>query len=497
MRASPTTLGALLLAASGVSAIDLDVNSTDSILSASKTIVNSILYTYNGNGSSGPAIPGLLPKPYYWWESGYMFDSLINYWSLSGDDSVVQTIQDGMLFQVGPDNNYMPPNQSKSLGNDDQAFWALAAMTAAEKGLPMPDDASVSWIDLAKNVFDSQVVRWDEESCGGGLKWQIFTFNNGYNYKNSISQGTFALLAARLARYTGNQTYSDWAQRAVDWTRNIGLLTHEGAVYDGTDDLMNCSEINRLQWTINAGLFLNIGSYMINSVSPHVDVSKNKKLITTCNQTQNDTSAWNDLIWPIFLTANRIFVDSGASANSQGRATITEVACAASDTCNVDQLSYKGILARAYGNFQALTASSPSSLNGTTSADAYSRAASILRASAEGAAAQCSGGPNGTTCGFDWVSDEWDGTQGIGQDLDALEVILANLPAKGLNRANTTVTGTSSNGTTVTATDSGNGTGTQSGSVETSTSGAAGLWSSSALVALFSASFICLLRLSM
>lgn len=263
-----TGVGAFLFAAGTVSAIDLDVNSTDSILSASKTIVGNILKIYN-NGSNGPKIPGLLPEPYYWWEAGYMFDSLINYWSHSGDDSVVEPVQLGMHYQVGPDENYMPPNQSKSIGNDDEAIWALAAMTAAEVDFPLPSGSTVTWLQLAENVFNNLVVRWDEESCNGGLRWQIFTFNQGYNYKNSISQGTFAYLAARLARYTGNSTYSDWAQRAVDWTRDVGLLTSEGAVYDGTNTATNCSQINHLQWTMYAGLFLNTGSYMVNMVSAH------------------------------------------------------------------------------------------------------------------------------------------------------------------------------------------------------------------------------------
>lgn len=262
-------LGAILIAAGVVNAIDLDVNSTDSILGASKTIVGNILKVYNQNGS-GPAIPGLLPSPYYWWEAGYMFDSLINYWSLSGDDSIVQTIQDGMLFQVGPDNNYMPLNQTKSLGNDDQAFWALAAMTAAEMGFPLPSGADVTWTQLAQNVFNNQVMRWDNDTCDGGLRWQIFTFNQGYNYKNSISQGGFAYLGARLAKYTGNQTYSEWAQRAVDWTRDVGLLTSEGSVFDGTDTLTNCSSISHLEWTMDSGIFLDIGAYMVNMVSIHL-----------------------------------------------------------------------------------------------------------------------------------------------------------------------------------------------------------------------------------
>ena len=141
-------------------------------------------------------------------------------------------------------------------------------MTAAENGLPERSGQSISWVQLATNVFESQVLRWNEESCGGGLKWQIFTFNNGYNYKNSFTQGSFALLAARLARYTGNTTYGDWAQKSVEWSYQIGLINNEtGAVFDGTDDTTNCSEINHVQWTMNAGLLIDAGAYMTNIVS--------------------------------------------------------------------------------------------------------------------------------------------------------------------------------------------------------------------------------------
>lgn len=58
----------------------------------------------------------------------------------------------------------------------------------------------------------------------------------------------------------------------------------------------------------------------------------------------------------------------------------------------------------------------------------HERIAFILQQSAKGAAAQCVGGENGTTCGSNWASSEWDGTEGLGQDLSALNVILANLP---------------------------------------------------------------------
>lgn len=71
----------------------------------------------------------------------------------------------------------MPPNQTKDLGNDDQVFWAFAAMAAAELNFPNPPSDQPQWLALAQAVFNTQALRWDTTSCGGGLKWQIFSFN--------------------------------------------------------------------------------------------------------------------------------------------------------------------------------------------------------------------------------------------------------------------------------------------------------------------------------
>lgn len=140
----------------------------------------------------------------------------------------------------------MPPNQTKTEGNDDQGFWALAVMSAAETNFPNPPSDQPQWLALAQAVFNLQAARWDMSTCGGGLRWQIFTFNNGYNYKNSISNGCFFNLAARLAKYTGNNTYAEWAEKTWDWTAAVGLLDNSYYVYDGSDDLLNCSRVNRI-----------------------------------------------------------------------------------------------------------------------------------------------------------------------------------------------------------------------------------------------------------
>ena len=144
-------------------------------------------------------------------------------------------------------------------------MWALAAMMAAEQQLPSPP-ASPLWIDLAKNVFDLQASRWDTATCGGGLRWQIFKVNDGYAYKNNPSAGTFFQLATRLARYTGNQTYTDWAVKTWDWTTSIGLIDSDFKVYDGAYTTTKCSDINNLEWTYTAGMFLYGSAVMYNYV---------------------------------------------------------------------------------------------------------------------------------------------------------------------------------------------------------------------------------------
>ena len=117
------------------------------------------------------------------------------------------------------------------------------------------------------NVFNEQAARWDTSTCDGGLRWQIFTFNDGYNYKNSIAAGAFFQLAARLARYTGNQTYADWATKSYEWTSTVGFISDDYRVFDGAFVKGNCSAISRLQWTYVAATFMYGSAVMTNYVS--------------------------------------------------------------------------------------------------------------------------------------------------------------------------------------------------------------------------------------
>lgn len=140
-------------------------------------------------------------------------------------------------------------------------------MDAAELNFPDPPPSSPSWLSLAQAVFNEQVGRWDTAVCDGGLRWQIFPFNAGYDYKNTISTGGLFQLAARLARYTGNQTYADWAETTYEWIASTKILTDNWQVWDGTSRANNCSGVVQTYWTYNVGTMIAGCSYMYNHVS--------------------------------------------------------------------------------------------------------------------------------------------------------------------------------------------------------------------------------------
>ncbi|KAF2839831.1 glycoside hydrolase family 76 protein [Patellaria atrata CBS 101060] len=376
---------AALLGMSAVKGIDLDLGSDDSIKKAASEVAYGMVKYYTGNNTGD--VPGNLPDPYYWWEAGAMFGSLVDYWYYTGDETYNEITKQAMLFQVGPNNDYMPPNQSRTLGNDDQAFWGLAALQAAEVNFPSPPDDQPDWLALAQAVVHTQIPRWDNSTCGGGLKWQIFTFNNGYNYKNTISNGCFFNMAARLAKYTGNQTYAEWATRAFEWTQNVGLMNERWHFFDGSDDLINCTRVNHIQWSYNAGVYL-LGA------------------ATMWNITESDV--WRQRTQGI-LEGTSVFFKDNTNV-------MFEVACEPNGKCDVDQRSFKAYLARW--------------MAATTKVAPWTRDYIMpkLQASATNAALQCSGGDDGKQCGLRWTNAAaFDGSVGVGEQMSALEVIQANL----------------------------------------------------------------------
>lgn len=345
---------------------------------------------YNGN-ETGVGVPGNLKAPYYWWEAGAMMMSLIDYWSYTGDYTYNDQVIEAIVHQSAEGGDFMTPNQTKSLGNDDQAFWAFAALEAAELKFPDPPRGTFSYISLAQGVFNTQAPRWDTETCGGGLKWQIFPFNAGFNYKNAISNGCFFNIGARLARYTGNTTYSDWAEKSYDWTSAIGLIGSQYEVFDGTDDQKNCSDVNHVEFSYSIATIMHGAANMWN-------ISDNAA----------DKEKWRTRVDGFVKHAKEHFFP----ANTGG--VMVEYACEGPGNCNYDMRSFKAYMAR----WLAAT----TQLCPWTAVEIMP----LLRASAIAAGEQCSGPDQ--ACGLKWTDRSvFDGSTGPGEQMAAMSVIGANL----------------------------------------------------------------------
>lgn len=381
---------------STVNAIDLNLDDTQSVKDAAATVAFGLLKYYTGNNTGD--VPGNLPDPYFWWEAGAMFGTMVDYWFLTGDDSYNAATTQALLHQVGDDEDFMPINQTRTLGNDDQGFWAMAAMSAAENKYPDPPEDQPQWLAIVQAVFNEYTWRWDEATCGGGLRWQIFTFNTGFNYKNSISNGCFFNLAARLARFTGNSTYSDWAEKVWEWEQSIDLITPDGKIYDGASvegSNTNCTGHDTIQWTYNAGIFLHGAATMYNITG---DDKWKERIDSVLNETIS-----------LFFNNSIMF----------------EFACENVERCNIDQSSFKGYLLRW--------------MAGTTQMAPYTydTIMPLIRTTASAAADACSGSPTqnfkgipGTACGFKWTAGGFDNNVGVGQQMNALSAIMYTMVDK-------------------------------------------------------------------
>lgn len=372
-----------------VGALDLDIQSLDSVRSVTSTLAYDMMTYYSGNESGN--VPGILPGPcqavecYYWWEAGAMWGALINYWQYTGDDSYQPTVIESLKFQIGPDKNYNPPNQSKNMGVDDQDFWGFAAMEAAEAGIPDVEGDFPSWLALAQAVWNFQVPLWETATCGGGFRWQVYSFNAGYNLKNTVSNGGFFQLSARLARYTGNQTYADWAEKVYNWMESSLLFQEQDGhlyIWDNTDANNNCSDVEHYVWSYNYGINLMGAAMMYNHT--------------------NGDQVWKTRIDKILDGAFFLFFPS-----EYGGGIMTEMLCEKESTCNNDQSSFKAYLSR----WMAVTA--------LLAPYTYDQIMPKLQSSAKAAATQCIGGSTGRECGRQWWSNVWDGSKGVGQQVSS------------------------------------------------------------------------------
>ncbi|KAI1333070.1 glycoside hydrolase family 76 protein [Xylariaceae sp. FL0255] len=385
MLINPTKAVALSRAVSAPSLID--INNQDSIKSVASTLAYGVQSYYTGNVTDTPETIAIFPAPVYWWEAGAAWAAMLDYSHFTGDTSYDNVTLQALMSQVGPTFNFMDPLYYGSEGNDDQAFWAFTVLDAAERNFPQPNNTIPPWLTVAENIWNSMVARWDNTSCGGGLRWQIFADNvNGLDYKNSVSNGGFFQMSARLARATNNDTYERWAEKVWDWSTKVQFIDQDYVVHDGASSKQQCNPVNPTSYSYSQGIYMYGAAIMFNYTGGN--------------------STWGDRASGL-LKGSQLYFSPFNNATD----IMFEESCETLGTCDTDMKSFKGYLSR----FMAASTQMMPSLRPDVQ--------KWLDASAIAAGKACSGGENGTTCGEKWYVGGYDGNTGLGQQLSALETV--------------------------------------------------------------------------
>jgi len=159
-------------------------------------------------------------------------------------------------------------------------------------------------------------------------------------------------------------------------------------IYDGTDETINCTGVDHHQWSYNTGVFL-YGA-------------------ATLSNYTNNSQIWVDRTVGLLAATDTFFTPYTNATDI-----MFEAACELHNSCNTDQWSMKAYLSRWLATTSLLAPYTAG------------RIGALLRASALGAAAACTSGAYGNTCGSKWFINGFNNIAGLGQQLSALEVVTA------------------------------------------------------------------------
>ena len=77
----------------------------DSIKNASANVAKELWSYYavpEGNGwHINGGYPGIIWEPYFWWQCGGMFGTLLDYWRYTGDSQYNDMVREGLIHQMG------------------------------------------------------------------------------------------------------------------------------------------------------------------------------------------------------------------------------------------------------------------------------------------------------------------------------------------------------------------------------------------------------------
>lgn len=91
-----------------------------------------------------------------------MFGAMLDYYYYTGDSTYNDVVSQALLWQVGPNADYLTPNQTKSEGNDDQGFVRIPAESTI---FPSADqEVVVTHVSLPSEPFALPIAPYTVDS---------------------------------------------------------------------------------------------------------------------------------------------------------------------------------------------------------------------------------------------------------------------------------------------------------------------------------------------
>ncbi|KAF9251893.1 CAZyme family GH76 [Penicillium roqueforti] len=351
-----------------VSAIDLDINSTESIQNAATIQVTNLLSNSTIDGSVSP----LSDDPFHGVkDEASVYITLLAFWDTTKNSNYNNLVIDRMDSQRPTifNSSYNSTNTRPST-----AIWGLAAMTAAEVGFPT--DSSESWFNCAVNLH-SKLMWKSGHFCTDGLSPDS---QNLIGQQFGYLTGTYFQLTSRIAYASSGEQrrfFADRASAVWSWSVKNHILNESdwtiNSLVAGMDNNTACFVLKDWRLASSYGLWLSGAAYMFK---------------------MTDTDLWKTRVEGLldntltsFFTRNMI-VEVGDLVDGLGA---------------VNQARY------------------------STEAEVANRINAKLRRTAITLAQQCGGTSNHTVCGSDWTSSVYDYAPSFGNTLNVVNILVSNL----------------------------------------------------------------------
>ncbi|RDL30826.1 Glycoside hydrolase family 76 protein [Venustampulla echinocandica] len=184
-----------------------------------------------------------------WWTTGNALQALLDYMAKTGSRQYMPQVNNTVTIQSAP-LAWWPSGGGdfRADSTDDTGWWGLAMVRLYEL------TRDPKYLTIAKEDEAYMYSYWSNDTCGGGIVWDI----PSRSYKNAISNELYFKLAASLHNIIPHDTfYLSRALQGWKWFKASGMINSANLVNDGLSEQgTTCTNNGATTYTYNQGVIL-------------------------------------------------------------------------------------------------------------------------------------------------------------------------------------------------------------------------------------------------